>query len=75
MMADWNIIDGFEVWPVEVNEAGDCECLVGHADVHRATVWSVYGHLKDGGLICITDATTKKLAYAVMTRLQEVSGF
>ena len=62
--------DGLEVWPVyEETDAttGDSYCEV--CKPEDAHFWSVYGHLKEGGMTCFEDFATKEEAIAFAEKL------
>ena len=61
----WTDFDGFEIQPCA--DYGDhIEPIVDESDTHLCCFWSVYGHLHEGGVECITDCYTEKQAYAIV---------
>ncbi len=68
----WNLYDDFEIEAVNMDSDGTCEpCLGTGAPV---TFWTVYAHLKTGGVHAIADVSTERLARAVESRLRKISG-
>ena len=56
-----NKFDDFEVWPVKAwSEGGQSICE--QCKPEEASFWSVYGHLKTGGLECLQDCVNEKTA-------------
>ena len=62
---NWTDFDGFEVAAVTWIPEHDCYEQVMDDEIHLAELWSVYGHLHEGGVECITDCHTQKQAEAV----------
>jgi hypothetical protein len=73
---NWTDFDGFEIWPCQIQTAYDGGPVSGSDtmieplhipdEAHLVDFWSVYGHLHDGGLECITDTNTRKQAEAIV---------
>ena len=60
---DWTIFNGFEVMPLMWLPKHDClEPINDAKDMHLVQFWTVYGHLQEGGVECITDCNTRKQA-------------
>ena len=60
--------DKIEVWPVADLGDGQCEtCEPEHADFY-----SVYVHLVEGGIQCIADLPTKKLADSLANLIEKL---
>ena len=57
---NWSQFDGFEIAPLEW--LPEHECYEQTEDIHLAEIWSVFGHLREGGVECITDCNTQKQA-------------
>ncbi len=69
---DWNLYDDFEIEAVNMDSDGSCTpCFDTGAPV---TFWTVYAHLKEGGVHAISDVSTERLARAVESRLRKISG-
>lgn len=66
---DWTQFDGFEIAAVhETVVAADdryCEPIHEKRNLYMTTMWTVYGHLLEGGVMAITDVSTEKLAISV----------
>ena len=72
---NWEPYDALEISPVaEYIEDGDIT-IEPCDELHKAVCWSVYGHLKGGGVECITDVSTEKLALAVAGKIAIKTGF
>ena len=64
---NWSGFNWFEIAPLEWLPEHDCyEQIIDKSDVHLAEIWSVFGHLHDGGVECITDCNTQKQAEAIV---------
>ena len=64
---NWSDFNWFEIAPLEWLPEHDCyEQIIDKSDVHLAEIWSVFGHLHDGGVECITDCNTQKQAEAIV---------
>jgi hypothetical protein len=59
---NWTDFDGFEVAAVQWLAEHDCYEQVTGEDIYLADMWSVFGHLHEGGVECITDCHTRKQA-------------
>jgi hypothetical protein len=63
---NWTDFDWFEVQPLMWIPEHDClEPIVDDSEAHLVQFWTVYGHLHEGGVECITDCHTMKQAMAV----------
>ena len=63
---NWTLFDRFEVQALEWLPEHDClEPIWDPEELHLAQFWTVYGHLHEGGVECITDCHTQKQAEAV----------
>ena len=62
---DWRLYDAIEVSPVLITPDGEggeiCE-PVPYSERSTASMWSVYGHLPQGGVECLTDVSTEHRA-------------
>ena len=61
---DLNVYDFIEIQPVALID-GHPGCCEPCDHNHEASFWSVYGHLKTGGVNCFTDVSTHKFAESV----------
>lgn len=59
---DFNTIDGFEIHPCEVTNPGEPDEEVEQCEPEEAHFYSVYAHLKEGGLYCLVDCETETAA-------------
>jgi hypothetical protein len=69
---DLTKFDAIEVNPVAgwVDEDGDTNCNVCDEDDPNLEMWSVYLHLKEGGVEWIADCATKEDAYLIAEALE-----
>lgn len=63
--------DGFEIHPCRIFSSGDHE-LVEQCDTEEAEFWSVYIHLKEGGLSCIADCNSREEAEKFVGLLEKI---
>jgi hypothetical protein len=55
-MAEIGSFDGLEIHPVrEVREAEGSAGYCEQCEPHEAQFWSVYGHFRSGGVLCLED--------------------
>lgn len=63
---DWSLFDAIEIGGcIDASESEDETLIVGGISPSEAQFFSVYGHLKEGGVECFTDCDTLELAYLV----------
>lgn len=65
--------DGYEVHGVKEYTGEDGTKFCEQVDDGEAMFWSLYGHLADGGLLCIGDFQTREDAEEVMARITGAS--
>ncbi len=68
---EWGLYDAFEINCCASDPESEC---VGTCSLHKAEMFTVYGHYWGGGCEAITDTTTRKLAHAIARRFCELSG-
>lgn len=67
-IAEISSFDGLEIHPVrEVREEAEAYCE--QCEPHEAQFWSVYGHLKEGGVLCLEDFESEAQARDFANRL------
>ena len=67
-ITDIDIFDGLEVHPVKTEwYKGGTYCE--QCEPHEAEFWSVYGHCKEGGVLCIDDFVDEKSAVDYANKL------
>jgi hypothetical protein len=73
---DWSQFDGLEVGGCITfkDEASGREITEGGIGDDKAEFWTVYGHLKTGGVEAITDCATRTLVDSVALMLRAISG-
>lgn len=64
-MSDIHTCDGLEIHPVrELTDEDDGSSYCEQCEPHEAQFWSVYGHLKEGGVLCLEDFPSETEARA-----------
>ena len=66
---DWSQFDGFEI-----NCCATEDGFTNTVPLSEAEFFTVYGHLRIGGVEAITDVSTRKLAHSVAQKLCDISG-
>ena len=60
--------DDYEIHPcIELHENG--HTWVEQCEEHEAQMWSVFGHIPNGGVECIGDFKSRKLAEEIVARI------
>lgn len=69
---DFNAINGFEIHPWRVTNPGEIVEDVEQCEPEEAHFFSVYAHLKEGGLYCLVDCDTEAAATIFLQMIEQV---
>lgn len=74
---DWKLFDAIEIGGCrnDADEGADDTCICGGYSADEAEFFTVYGHLIEGGVDAITDASTFEEAQAIATLFAKQNGF
>ena len=72
-LPDHSLFDGYEMHPCTLSQNAQGEQWIDQCeeDYPNLAFWSVYGHLKTGGLECLSDHATKDEALSVLSKLEQ----
>lgn len=71
---EWSLYDGLEIYPCrDVSDSGD-ESEIEQCEPPQAQFWTVYGHLKAGGLEALHDSPTEQDAESIAGIYRRLSG-
>lgn len=71
---DWTLFDALEIGGCISEWEGDEEYVTGGVGRAEAEFFTVYGHLKEGGVEALTDCRTLETARHIAGRLELLSG-